>query len=131
MKALSIRQPWAYFILCGKPWAKDVENRSWPAPPDMIGAWFQIHAPKECTLKEFAEACDFAIGAGALMLPTYDELPLGGIVGIARLVKSTRISESKWFVGPYGFVLQDAYPLPFEPCPGALGFFNPLSRVSK
>ena len=30
---------------------------------------------------------------------------------------------SPWFVGPYGFVLTDAKPLPFVPLTGQLGFF--------
>lgn len=28
-------------------------------------------------------------------------------------------------VGPWGFVLDEVKPLPFQPCKGALGFFTP------
>lgn len=38
MKALSIRQPWASFIIWG---LKDVENRSWPTE---YGGPFLVHA---------------------------------------------------------------------------------------
>mgnify|MGYP003365171071 CR=1 FL=1 len=34
-------------------------------------------------------------------------------------------SSSQWFCGPYGFVLRHARPLPFRPCRGKLGFFEP------
>lgn len=125
VKALSIRQPWAYFILCDKPWAKDIENRNWPAPKEMLGKWFQIHAAKECTKSEFEAGCDTARKAGARMLPNYEDLKRGGIVGVVRLVKCVRLSASPWFVGKFGWVLSDPYPIPFVPCLGQLGFFEP------
>ena len=61
------------------------------------------------------------------MLPRLEDLPRGGIVGVAKLVMCTRVSTSPWFVGKFGFVLEDAYPVPFTPCRGALGFFEPLA----
>jgi hypothetical protein len=39
-------------------------------------------------------------------------------------VACVRRSESPWFTGPFGFVLEDAYELPFEPCAGQQGFFE-------
>ena len=125
MKALSIRQPWAWFILCGFPWAKDVENRDWPAPRELIGHWIQIHAAKAMTDREFEDGCKFALEAGALILPQKETLRRGGIVGMARLVKCVRLNTSPWFVGKFGFVLEGAYPLPFQPCIGDRGFFEP------
>jgi hypothetical protein len=127
IKALSIRQPWAFFILCDKPWAKDVENREWPAPKEMIGANFQIYAAKTMTKQDFDAACDFALKAGVRMLPEFDELKRGGIVGVVRLVKCVRLSTSPWFQGRFGFVLAEPYPIPFVPCPGQLNFFEPLA----
>lgn len=127
MKALSIRQPWAWFILCGFPNWKDVENREWPAPREMIGRDFQIHAPKTMTPPEFGDALKMALHCGIYNLPKFEDLKRGGIVGIVRLVKCTRISESPWFTGKFGFVLEKPYPLPFVPCPGERGFFEPLT----
>lgn len=43
----------------------------------------------------------------------------------ARIVDCVRDSASRWFCGPFGFVLADATPLPFMPCKGQLGFFTP------
>ena len=46
MKALSVRQPWAYAIIYA---LKDIENRGWPINyrGDIL-----IHAAKTCTKKE-------------------------------------------------------------------------------
>ena len=33
-------------------------------------------------------------------------------------------SDSRWFEGPYGWVLANARPLPFEACNGKLGLFE-------
>lgn len=125
MKAISIRQPWAWFILCGFPWAKDVENREWPAPRELLGRWIQIHAAKAMSDREFDDACKFALEAGARIFPQKENLRRGGIVGIVRLIKCVRLSTSPWFIGKYGFVLADPYPLKFEPCIGDRGFFTP------
>jgi hypothetical protein len=37
---------------------------------------------------------------------------------------SVRLSESKWFFGPFGFVIHNAKPLPFRPLPGKLRFLR-------
>ena len=46
------------------------------------------------------------------------------VVGIARVVDCVERSESRWFFGPFGFVLEDVHPL--NPCPirGRLGLFD-------
>ena len=43
MKAISIRQPWAYLIAAG---IKDIENRTWKCPGKYIGERVLIHASK-------------------------------------------------------------------------------------
>lgn len=103
IKALSIRQPWCHHILFD---GKDVENRDWPTRGR---GWFLVHASK-------SEAEDRE-------LIRQKNMPLGGIVGIARIVDCVEQMDSEWFCGRYGFVLRDAAPLPFVPCKGALGFF--------
>ncbi len=136
MKALSIRQPWAWFILCGFAWWKRYENRDWGeeyaraqfriCPP---GSDFAIHASKGMTHREFDEACEFAQDAGALMFPRFDEVKRGGIVGITQFVRPVRKSRNRWFTGPIALEMDDPYPVPFMPWQGQLGFFD-LSQVS-
>lgn len=130
--ALSIRQPWPWFILCGQDWAKDYENRDWPdryARDQLqrcpVGSYFYIHASSGMTGREFDEACAFAAQAGATLFPRFDDLKRGGLVGHAKLEALVTGSKSKWFTGPKALKLAEVYPIPFMPCKGALGFFRP------
>jgi hypothetical protein len=121
MKALSIRQPWAWAILHA---GKDIENRDWRYAPKFRGE-FYIHASSGLTIDEYYDNRGFIHTIDPdLNVPEYDRLPLGGIVGKAFLIDVIRTSRSPWFVGPFGFVLKDAQPLPFMPWKGALGFFD-------
>ena len=43
MRALTLHQPWAQFIVWG---LKNIETRSWPAPRNLIGERIAIHAGK-------------------------------------------------------------------------------------
>lgn len=114
MKALSIKQPWAWLIVNGH---KDIENRSW-------GTYYRgpvlIHAGKKPD-EDF-----WALGLPEICqkIPSDKDLQFGGIVGVAEIVNCVRKSESPWFFGEYGFVLRNARPLPFHPVRGQLGFFN-------
>lgn len=119
MIALSIRQPWAWLIVNG--W-KDVENRSWHTS---YRGFVLIHAGKGMTRAEYAECREFATTINpAIPFPDFDELERGGIVGQAVMTGCVSQSDSRWFVGDYGFVLADAEPLIFAPVRGQLGFFN-------
>lgn len=134
LPALSIRQPWAWFILRG---GKDVENRDWApayrryqmkALQPTFGR-FLIHAAKGCTKREYIEAVEFAliaIGPAFIPeLPKLEDMLRGGIVGVARCEVWVETSESDWFTGPGALVLRDVLAVPFIPCRGALGFFKP------
>lgn len=115
MKALSIRQPWAWLIVNG---FKDVENRNWPTK---LRGDILIHAGKTIDPEGYA----FVERAfPEIQLPKLSELETGGIVGRARLVDCVERSDSPWFFGNYGFVLEGAGPLPFRPCRGLLYFFE-------
>lgn len=131
MKALSIRQPWAWMILHA---GKDIENRCWPT---RFRGRILIHAAKGCTKDEYEDALWFAgdyearrvaathlPGSPMVSVPELKDLPRGGIVGEVEIVDCVRESDSGWFVGPVGFVMANARPRPFHPCKGALGFFN-------
>lgn len=127
MKALSIRQPWAWLIVNGH---KPVENRTWET---LYRGPLMIHAGLQMTRADH-EACLIFMAGEPLMariisqMPRFEDFPRGGIVGQAELVACLRDHESPFFVGPFGFVLQDARPLSFLPCKGALGIFNLRSK---
>lgn len=120
MKALSIRQPWAWLILHS---GKDIENRSWPT---RFRGRVLIHASKGMTRAEYEDGQDplWQSGGPTIELPPIEELARGGIVGSVEIVDCVEQSDSPWFFGRFGFVLRDPKPLPFVPCPGRLGFFD-------
>lgn len=122
MKALSIRQPWAWLIIHG---GKDVENRTWHTK---LRGRFLVHASKGMTKDEYAQAYQFFLESGAgqppFDFPAFEDLERGGIVGSVELVDSVDTSYSPWYMGEKGFVLRDPLPLPFTPLKGRLGFFD-------
>lgn len=123
MKAISIRQPWAWMILHG---GKDIENREWFTN---VRGRVLVHASKGMTHAEWEDAWEFASGSGASPKAlearlTFDNIERGGIVGSVEIVDCVTISRSRWFCGRYGFVLRNPIVLPFRPCQGALGFFE-------
>jgi hypothetical protein len=119
MIALSIRQPWANMILKA---GKDIENRDWPTK---VRGRVLIHAAKGCTQAERDDALSFAeIAVGVRYTVDLKTIERGGIVGSVEIVDCVSESQSPWFVGRYGFVLRDPWPLPFIACKGQLGFFH-------
>lgn len=110
--ALSVQQPWAWLIVNGY---KDIENRSWGTRrrgETLIHAGKKIDAEGYNWIEE--EMPD-------ILLP--DSFEVGGIVGSVRIVDCVEKSASRWFFGPFGFVLADARRLPFMRTRGHLGFF--------
>lgn len=113
MKILSIRQPWAWAIIHAE---KDIENRGWPTN---FRGKFLIHAGKkfdregyEWLKEEFPNiACP-------------DEFLTGGVIGSAEIVDCVQKHNSRWFFGPFGFVLRNSLPEVFTPMKGQLGFFD-------
>lgn len=118
MKALSIRQPWAWLIIHG---GKDIENRTWHTKHR---GRFLVHAAKGMTLKEYQFAARYCIDRGLNVPPPPFQLQHGGIIGSVELVSSVDNSESAWYMGEKGFVLRDPLPLPFAPLKGQLNFFE-------
>ena len=116
MKALSIRQPWAWAILHGKP----VENRTWTT---RFTGPFLIHTGKKFDHVGYAWLLEHQ-GLLDAEIPHRDDFQLGGIVGKARIVGCVSSHPSPFFFGPWGFVLEDSEPVDFIPCRGQLGFFN-------
>ncbi len=123
MKALSIRQPWAWLVVNGH---KPVENRTWQT---RYRGPLLIHAALQMSRADHEACLIFMAGEPRMnsiihLMPRFEDFERGGIVGQAQLVDCVRDHESPFFVGPFGFVLQDAGPLPFLPSKGALGIFN-------
>lgn len=132
MKALSIKQPWAWLIAHG---FKDIENRSWKYPPSYRGEML-IHASKSFDYEGYF-----------WVLENFSYIPLpppeittnrreisavfnrGGFVGRCKLNDVVTESDSRWFFGPLGFVLSEQEPIHFIKHPGQLGLFNPPAKI--
>jgi hypothetical protein len=107
--ALSLYSPWVWAILHG---GKDIENRSWKPPADMVGKWFWLHASvsegRAHLLRELDEMANIlALGNYGRRPPTLAECDRmrGQIVGRVKLLEVVTESSSKWFGGPYGLKL--------------------------
>jgi hypothetical protein len=139
--ALSLRQPWAWMVVHG---GKIIENRRWDTP---FRGEFLIHAAKGMTRKEYDEAVLFARTADpSLVVPPFEYLLRGGIIGRARLVSVIPPCVSEDFEGglfaatacthqwhmpeQYGFMLEQIEATPFQPMRGMLGFFEVRSQPS-
>jgi ASCH domain len=115
MKALSVRQPWSWLIVQG---FKDIENRTWQTN---FRGTVLIHAGMTMDQEGYEEV---RARFPDIPLPPIEELDRGGIVGQCDITDCVSQSDSQWFAGPYGFVMENAMPLPFKPLPGKLGFFD-------
>lgn len=113
LKALTIRQPWAWLIVAGH---KPVENRSWSTK---YRGPLAIHAGLSMSAQDYENACEvFGKRIDRALLQ------FGGIIGSANLVNVVSCHRSRFFFGPLGFILDDATPLPFKPMKGALGLWT-------
>jgi len=139
MRALSIRQPWSWAIVCA---GKDVENRS---RGTRYRGLLAIHASKtvhradldDPRILEAVAENGFEIDEGAATL--------GAVVAVAGLVGchlspdfggtcgATRSLCSPWAVrDQYHWLLADVRPLPDPvPCKGALGLWRLPEDVEK
>jgi len=125
MKALSIKQPWAWLIATGQ---KDIENRNWA--PTFKGRIY-IHAGQSFDFDGFNWLCVHSRGRldkvdlnECASLAIYWRI--SAIIGEVDIVDHVTQSQSPWFTGPHGFVL--ANPLLYKkpiPCKGRPGFFEP------
>lgn len=125
MKALSVRAPWWWAILHGKP----VENRDWAT--NVRGRIF-LHASKFWKEEEIGYDLDDIYDMASsdkIKLPDADMEAMkaagGCLVGSVVITDCVTAHSSAFFQGKFGFVLDD--PVPFgRPIPfkGALGFFE-------
>jgi hypothetical protein len=131
MRAISVRQPWAWAILHGK----DVENRSrpWPLGEYALHASKLPHSKREVVPDWFVddwESCeDMAAEAGldwrrSVIGPlTYRHMLAmsGAIIGTMRVTACVTEHPSPFFCGPFGLVLANVRPIVPIPCKGSLG----------
>ncbi len=147
MIAISIRQPWVWAIL---HLGKRIENREqrWRYRGEVMlhassfGRFtdaqlrtqlergeFAPTKPQNEVLDELESAFDMAKDSGVVNPPKVTPRVLfgdhsGAIVGRARIVDCVENSDSWWFVGPFGLVLEDVRPIATPvPCKGALGLW--------
>ncbi|MBN1663410.1 MAG: ASCH domain-containing protein [Deltaproteobacteria bacterium] len=115
MKALSVRNPWAWLIVHG---IKDVENRNWASN---YRGQLLIHASMTW---DYDGALWISNHFGKIF-PNVSEVTQGAIIGRVNMVDCVTRHASKLFFGRYGFVLQE--PKAFEnpiPYRGQLGLFD-------
>ena len=138
MRALSIRQPWAWLIVNGRvehpdgriTGYKDIENRTWPLPAAMKGQRVYIHAGKNPDThmgwqSAYSMVYEALEGDSGVLEGMSNIAAYGAIVGEVTIVDCVTESDSPWFVGPQGFRL--ANPVAYEtqiPYSGRLGFFD-------
>jgi len=93
MKALTIRQPWAWAIAYA---GKNIENRNWFTK---YRGPLAIHAGLG---REGLEGLPRGVRR-----PADQELVRGAVIAVADLVDIVESARSKWFAGKYGWVLAD------------------------
>lgn len=127
IKALSLKQPFAWLIANGYLL---VDDRSWGT---QYRGPILIHASKGL----YKEYYQYIKSETDIPIPDQDKLEYGGVVGLAKLVLCSKpgalpagISREQraHFSGVhhsyYGFLFEDAMPLPLMPCAGKLGLFE-------
>ena len=131
MKALSIRQPWAWLIVKG---VKPIENRTWATK---YRGRFYVHASEKFDMsaqdyakfKRELEKDALHDGVDLAMPETPADFDRGGIVGSVELVDCVLECEDEYdqawhFPGNYAFLLDNPEVLPFRPMKGKLNFFE-------
>jgi hypothetical protein len=132
VRAISIKQPWAWAILYA---GKRVENRSREVPwSSAIGTTVLIHASAEVTTTEYLDASRFIRSVTGGYPPDRAMIERGGIVGKCRiwgtrtLGQVNRLCNDKgtrdWAFGPICILLDEVVELPFVPCKGRQGLWT-------
>jgi hypothetical protein len=125
LRAVTVRQPWAWAIARG---FKDIENRSWYPRLDP-GDELAIHAAAAAPTWEDVQRVTKLLGRRTEVPEEFD---CGCVVATARFVRAVEASRSRWFGGPIGWVLERVKPLR-EPvdCKGQLGLWSMPARVER
>ncbi len=133
MKAISVRQPWAWAIIHA---GKDVENRS-PATiarwKSLVGQRIAIHASRTMPLPSWDIAAAFMLDEIGIETPNPEDLDCGGIIGFVDVVDIVKSSKSKWFQkGQHALVLANPTPIRrMLPCKGNSSIFNAPNGIER
>ena len=121
MKAISVKQPWAWLIIRG--W-KPIENRTWQTS---YRGELYIHASKGFDLKGYKWIQEtFPL----IPLPKRKEFKRGGIIGQVRLADILNNAESPWAdPGNLYWKLENPRDLPFVECNGTLRLWQPTQET--
>lgn len=133
MKALSIMQPWAHFVVVG---LKDIENRSWRTTftgPILVHAGKRFdHAGHIWLMNNWHRAGLPPAVGDVLDNMTAADFLRGGIVGRVDITGCCSEHPSPWKDPDlWGFTLANAQMLPFTPLRGALGFFDVPDAIAE
>jgi len=120
--ALSVRQPWAWAILHG---GKVIENRSAGAirAGRMDCRPIALHAASGMKEDEYRWGA-WRLDKHGVACPRPDDLVRGAIIGSVDVVDIISKSDSEWFGGQMGLVLENPVACDPIPCSGALGYFR-------
>lgn len=122
MKALTIKQPWAWAIMAGH---KRVENRTWPC--GIASQWLLIHSARNASRAYLHESLGHLRMGGVswMKLDRWQDVR-GAILGAVWLKGCQRGPLNMSFAeGPWCYLLDQVVtldqPIPYQ---GQLGFFN-------
>jgi hypothetical protein len=121
MKALSLKQPWAWCVFHGK----DVENRTWRSS---YRGSLLIHASKTWDQAGYEYLISHMGTGNELEIPEKGDwiaYKFGYLIGRVTMVDCVQNHKSSWFTGPWGFVFEE--PILFLnpiPCKGKQRFFE-------
>ncbi|MEM9552083.1 MAG: hypothetical protein AAGA05_12970 [Pseudomonadota bacterium] len=120
--ALSVRQPWAWAILHG---GKIIENRSAGAirSGGMTTGTICLHAASGMTEAEYQWGV-WRLQRHGVTAPRPDSLPRRAIIGTVEVVDIIDRSDSEWFGGEMGLVLENPRAIDPIPAKGKLGYFE-------
>ena len=126
MKAISLWQPYAWMVAHA---GKNIENRGWTAR-HLVGEDIAIHAGMRLDEEALQDLVDDGFEP-----PPPGRIEHGCIVAVARLARvitdaDPEARDSNWFVGPYGFVLEDVVAIDPVPTRGQQKFWNLPSDVT-
>lgn len=133
MKALSVRQPYAFAITIG---AKNIENRDWrdTNPGRRFRGKVLIHSSKTEEKNAEEDVLWSIVHQLGLSYPDvlerYTGSWLGAIVGAATIVDVVDHHPSPWFFGKIGLVLTNPVACKPVTCKGMLGFFSVPDEVT-
>jgi len=122
LRALSVRQPWAWAIVHGlKPWENRPRRFNYRGP-------LLIHASQAAGERDYAFAVELIESLTGRSPPARNAIERGGIVGAAELTDCAEPlaeDDGGWRgEGSFGLRLENPICLPFRAMRGALGLFT-------